>query len=67
MLPNHVYPIPKCEPLRWIIRNRRIHCCMPDRNTGRCCNHPAHMLICPVPHLDPEREIAGNVVQVRIG
>jgi hypothetical protein len=66
MLPNHLYPIPQREPLIRVVRNRRIHRSVPDRRTRRRCNHPLHMLIRSVPHLDPEGEVAGDVVQVGI-
>jgi hypothetical protein len=67
MLPNHKYPIPQREPLIGIIRNRRIHRSMSDRYASRRCNHPPNMLIRPVPHLDPKGEVAGDVMEVRIG
>jgi hypothetical protein len=60
MLPNHEYPIPQREPLIWIIRDRRIHRGMADRNASRRRNHPPNMLIRLVPHLDPEGEVAGD-------
>jgi hypothetical protein len=67
MLPNHEYAIPQREPLIRIIRNSCIHRSMSNRNACRRCNHPPHMLIRPVPHLDPKGQVAGNVVQVWIG
>ena len=67
MLPNHEYPIPQCEALIGIIRDRRVHRCMPDRNASRRRNHPPNMLIGLVPHLNPEGEVAGDVVEVWIG
>ena len=67
MLPNHEYPIPQREPLIGIVRYRGIHPCMPDRNASRRRNHPSDMLIRLVPHLDPEGEVAWDVMQVRIG
>ena len=67
MLPNQEYPISQCEPLIGIIRNRRIQRSMPDRNAGRRRNHPSNMLLRVVPHLNAEGEVAGNVVEVRIG
>ena len=39
MLPDHEYPIPQREPLIRIIRNRRIHRGMADRNACRRRNH----------------------------
>ena len=66
MLPNNQHPIPQREPLIWIIRDRRIHRRAPNRNTSRRRDHPPNMLIRLVPHLDPEGEIAWNVVEVRI-
>jgi len=63
MLPNHEYPIPQREPLLRIIRNRCIHRRVSDRNARRRRNHPPNMLIRLVPHLDPEGEVAGDVVQ----
>ena len=59
MLPNHVYPIPQREPLIRIVRNRRVHRCVPHRHTRQRRNHPPHM-IRAVPHLDPEGEVAGD-------
>jgi hypothetical protein len=67
MLPNHLYPIPQREPLIWIIRDGGIHRSVSHGNTRRRRDHPPHMLIRPVPHLDPEGEIARDVVQVWIG
>ena len=67
MLPNHEYPIPQREPLLRIIRNRRIQRSVPNRHTRRRRNHPANVLIRLIPHLDPEGEVAGDVVEVRIG
>jgi hypothetical protein len=67
MLPNHEYPIPQREPLLRIIRDGRIQRSMSDRNARRCRNHPSNMLIGLIPHLDPEGEVAGDVVEVRIG
>ena len=67
MLPNHQYPIPQREPLLRVVRNRRIHRSMSDRNASRRRNHPPNMLIRLVPHLDPKGEVAGNVVEVGIG
>jgi hypothetical protein len=63
MLSNNQYPIPQREPLIRIIRNRRIHCRVPNRNASRRRNHPPNMLIRLIPHLDPKGEVAGNVVQ----
>ena len=45
MLPNHEYPIPQREPLLWIIRSRRIHRSMPDRNASRCRNHISRLTV----------------------
>ena len=59
MLPNHEYPIPQREPLLRIIRNRRIHRSMSNRDACRRRNHPPNMLIRLVPHLDAKGEIAG--------
>jgi hypothetical protein len=67
MLPNHQYPIPQCEPLLGVIRNRGIHRSMSDRNACRRRDHLPNMLIGLVPHLDPKGEIAGNVMRVWIG
>ena len=67
MLPNHQYPIPQREPLIRIIRNRRIHRSMADRNASRRRNHPPNMLIRLVPHLDPKGQVARDIVQVGIG
>ena len=67
MLPNNQYPIPQGEPLIRIIRNRRIQRRMPDRNASRRRNHPSNMLLRLIPHLNAEGEVAGNVVEVRIG
>jgi hypothetical protein len=67
MLPNHQYPIPQREPLIGIIRNRGIHRSMSNCNACRRRNHPPNMLIRLVPHLDPKRQVAGDVVQIRIG
>jgi hypothetical protein len=67
MLPNKQYPVAQREPLLRIIRNRRIHRSMPDRNASRRRNHLSNMLIGLIPHLDPKGEVAGNVVEVRIG
>ena len=67
MLPDYQYPIPQREPLIGIIRNRRIQRNMPDRNAGRRRNHPSNMLLRLVPHLNAAGEVAGNVVEVRIG
>jgi hypothetical protein len=67
MLPNHQYSVTQRQPLLWIIRNRRVHRSMSNRNTCRRRNHPPNMLIGLVPHLDPKGEVAGNVVQVGIG
>jgi hypothetical protein len=58
MPPNHLYPIPQREPLIGIIRNRRIHRSVTDRDTRRRCNHPPNMPIRAVPHLDPEGQVA---------
>jgi hypothetical protein len=66
MLPDHKYPIPQREPLIWIIRYRRIHRRVPNCNTSRRCNHPPDVLIRLVPHLDPEGEVARDVVEVWI-
>jgi hypothetical protein len=38
-----------------------------DRYASRRRNHLSNILIRSVPHLDPKREIAGNVVEVWIG
>ena len=57
--------VPQREPLIGIIRNRRIHRNMPDRNAGRRRNHPSNMLLRLVPHLNAKGEVAGNVVEVR--
>ena len=65
--PDHKYPIPKHETLIRIIGNRRIQRGVSDCDTSRRGNHPPNMLIRLVPHLDPEGQIARNVVQVRIG
>ena len=67
MLPNYKYPVPQCEPLIGIIRNRSIHRSMANRHASRRGDHPANMLIRLVPHLDTKGEVAGNVVEVRIG
>ena len=67
MLPNHLYPIPQREPLIRIIRNRGIHRGMAHDYARRRRNHPSNMLIRLIPHLNPEGEVAGNVVEVRIG
>ena len=67
MLPNHEYPIPQCEPLIRIIRNRRVQRCMADRNASRCRNYPSNALIRLVLHLNAEGEVARDVMQVRIG
>ncbi len=63
MLPNHEYPIPQREPLLRIIRNRRIHRSMSNRDACRRSDYAANMLIRLVPHLDPKGEIARDVVQ----
>ena len=65
-LPNHEYPIPQREPLIRIIRNRRVHRGMSNRNASRRRSHPPNMLIRLVPHLDAKGEVAGDVVEVRI-
>ena len=67
MLPNHEYPIPQREPLIGKVRNRRIHRSKSDRNARRRRNHPSDMLIRLVPHLDPEGEVAWDVVEIWIG
>ena len=66
MLPNYKYPVPQCEPLIGIIRNRGIHRSMANRHASRRGDHPANMLIRLVPHLDPKGEVARDVMQVRI-
>ena len=66
MLPNHKYPIPQREPLIWIVRNRRIHRSMADRNASRRRNHPPNMLIRLVPHFDPKGEVTRDIMQVGI-
>ena len=43
MLPNNQYPIPQREPLIRIIRDRRIHRSMADRNASRCRNYPSNV------------------------
>ena len=55
MLPDHEYPIPQREPLIGIIRNRRVHRSMPNRNASRRRNHPANTLIRSVPQSRPEK------------
>ena len=45
MLPNHQYPIPQREPLIGIIRNRRIHRSMSDRNASRRRNHISRLTV----------------------
>ena len=67
MLPNHEYPIPQREPLIRIVRNRRIHRRVPNRNASRRRNHPPNMLIRLIPHLDPKGKIVRDIVQVWIG
>jgi hypothetical protein len=67
MLPNHEDPIPQREPLIGMIRNRRIHRGMSDRNASRRRDNPPNMLIRLVPHLDAKGEVARDVVEVRIG
>ena len=66
MLPNHQYPIPQREPLLRIIRNRDIHRSMSDRNASRRGNYPPNMLIGLIPHLDPEGEVARDIMQVGV-
>jgi hypothetical protein len=58
MLPNHQYPIPQREPLLRVVRNRRIHRRVSDRNASRRRNHPPTMLIRLIPHLDPKGEVS---------
>jgi hypothetical protein len=60
ILPNHLYPIPRREPLIWITRNSRIHCGVPNRDTSRGGNYPPYTLIRAVPHLYPEREVCAG-------
>jgi hypothetical protein len=65
ILPNH--HISQREPLIRIIRNCCIHRGMSNCNTRRRSNHPPNMLIRSVPHLDPEGEVARDVVEVWVG
>ena len=67
MLPNHEYPIPQREPLLRIIRNRRIHRSMSNRDACRRRDYAANMLIRLVPHLDAKGEVAWDIMQVGIG
>ena len=45
MLPNHKYPIPQREPLLRIVRNRRIHRSMSNRNACRRRNHVSGLTV----------------------
>jgi hypothetical protein len=67
MLPNNQGPVPQREALVRVVRNRDIKCGVSNRDTRRRCNHPPDVLVGAVPHFDPERQVSGNVAQVRIG
>jgi hypothetical protein len=58
--------IPQRKPLAGIGRNRRFERRMSNRNTSRCRNHPPDVLIVPVPQFNAERQVGGDVMQVRI-
>jgi hypothetical protein len=45
MLPNHQYPIPQREPLIGIVRNRRIHRSMADRDARQRRNHISRLTV----------------------
>ena len=64
MLANNKNAIAEREPLGWVGGYRHIKRGVSDGDAGRSGDYPADVLVVPVPHLDSERQVGRDVVQV---
>jgi hypothetical protein len=67
ILPDDNYAVAQRKVLTRIVGNRGIWRNVSNRNARRRGDHPANVLLIPIPHLRPKGQIARDVMQVRIG
>jgi hypothetical protein len=61
MLPDDKDAVPEREPLVGEVRNGGVEGRMPYGNARRGSDKPTDMLLGPVPHVDPERQLGGGI------
>ena len=66
MLPDDQNAVAEREALGRVGGNRGVECSMPDSDAGRSGDYPPNVQVVPVPHLDAEGQVSGDVVQVGV-
>lgn len=63
---NDQYPVAQREALVGIIRNRCVERRLSDLDARRGSGYPSDMLVMAIPHLDAQRQVRRDVMEVGV-